>query len=117
MPRNMSFALTTKQFKERTKTVTRRFGWWFLKPGDIVQGVEKSMGLKKGEKIKKLGLIRVIDTKQEPLYFITPDDVKKEGFPHWTSQQFIKMMIDHYNVEPSVIVNRIEFEYLSTTPP
>ena len=48
MARNMSFALTTEQFKARTKTVTRRFGWWFLKPGDVVRGVEKAMGLKPG---------------------------------------------------------------------
>jgi len=49
--RNMSFAMTTKQVRNQTKTVTRRFGWWFLKAGDIVQPVEKAMGLKKGEKI------------------------------------------------------------------
>jgi len=28
--------LTTAQIKNRTKTVTRRTGWAFLKPGDIV---------------------------------------------------------------------------------
>ena len=33
MPRNMSFAMTTKQAKAKTKDVTRRFGWWFLKEG------------------------------------------------------------------------------------
>lgn len=49
--RNISFALTTPQFKSRSKDVTRRIGWWFLKPGDVVMGVEKGMGLKKGEKV------------------------------------------------------------------
>lgn len=34
--RNMSFALTTKQIINRTKTITRRFGWWFLRPGDKI---------------------------------------------------------------------------------
>ena len=47
MPRNMSFAMTTEQIRARTKTVTRRFGWWFLKAGDQVWAVEKAMGLKK----------------------------------------------------------------------
>ena len=44
MPRNMSFAMTTQQVKDQTKDVTRRFGWLFLKPGDILQPVEKAMG-------------------------------------------------------------------------
>ena len=35
--RNISFALTTPQFKARTKTVTRRKGWLMLQPGDPVQ--------------------------------------------------------------------------------
>lgn len=42
MPRNMSFALTTSQIRDRSKTVTRRFGWWFLVPGDQVWAVEVS---------------------------------------------------------------------------
>jgi len=41
--RNMSFSMTTPQFKTRTKTVTRRLGWWFIQPGDLVYGVEKGM--------------------------------------------------------------------------
>ena len=45
MPRNMSFMLTTEQVRNKTKTVTRRLGWWFLKPGEIVNAVEKGMGL------------------------------------------------------------------------
>jgi len=53
MPRNMSFMLTTAQYCARTKDVTRRLGWANLKPGDMFNGVEKAMGLKKGEKINK----------------------------------------------------------------
>ncbi len=52
--RNMSFMLTTQQMQDRTKDVTRRVGWWFLKPGDVIMAVEKGMGLKKGEKIKRM---------------------------------------------------------------
>ena len=63
MPRNMSFAMTTDQFRNRTKDVTRRFGWWFLKPGDLVMGVEKAMGLQKGQQIVRLGLIEIVSTR------------------------------------------------------
>jgi len=112
MARNMSFAMTTEQFRNKTKTVTRRFGWLFLKAGDEVRGVEKAMGLKKGEKIKQLGMVRIISTRQEPLNAITQDDVIKEGFPDWTPAQFIQMLIDHYKVDPTKEVNRIEFEYI-----
>lgn len=112
MARNMSFSLTTEQFKARTKTVTRRFGWWFLKSGDVVRGVEKTMGLKPGEKIKPLGLVRILDTRPEPLDAITQADVVKEGFLEWTPEQFVSMLVEHYGVSPSAKVNRIEFEYL-----
>lgn len=112
MARNMSFAMTTEQVKARTKTVTRRFGWWFLKPGDEVRGVKKAMGLKKGEKIEPLAMVRIIATRAEPLNAITQDDVIREGFPDWTPAQFIQMLVDHYKVDPAATVNRIEFEYL-----
>lgn len=110
--RNMSFAMTTNQVKARTKTVTRRFGWWFLKPGDVVRGVEKAMGLKKGEKIKPLAVIRIISTRSEPLDAITQSDVINEGFPDWTPDQFVQMLVDHYKIDPTKEVNRIEFEYI-----
>lgn len=113
MPRNMSFAMTTNQVNERSKDVTRRFGWWFLKPGDTIQAVEKAMGLKKGEKVQRLGLIEVVSTRSEPLSAITQDDVIREGFPAWTPEQFIQMLVDHYRVDPSREVNRIEFRYVS----
>lgn len=52
--------LTTDQVRNRTKTVTRRLGWKFLQPGDIVNAVKKGMGLKKGEKVEVLGQIKVV---------------------------------------------------------
>ena len=45
----ISFSLTTPQFRDGTKDVTRRLGWTFLKPGDRLCAVVKAMGLKKGE--------------------------------------------------------------------
>lgn len=104
--------MTTGQIKAQTKTVTRRFGWWFLKPGDEVRGVEKAMGLKKGEKIKPLAMVRIVSTRAESLNAITQTDVIREGFPDWTPEQFVQMLVDHYGVSPTATVNRIEFEYL-----
>jgi len=52
--KNMSFMLTKPQMRARTKTVTRRLGWWLLKPGEIIMAVEKSRGRKKGNKLSRL---------------------------------------------------------------
>lgn len=110
MPRHMSFALTTAQVKAQTKDITRRFGWKFVKPGDVLWAVEKSQGLKKGEKVKRICLIEVVDSRWERLDAITQEDVIREGFPDWTPQQFI----DFLNQPPDKMVNRIVFKYLKT---
>lgn len=112
MPRNMSFALTTEQFKNRTKTVTRRTGWKFLKAGDLVMGCKKCMGLKPGEQIERLGLIRIINVRREPLNAITFDDVVKEGFPGKTPHLFVGMFCAHMGGNCDQDVTRIEFEYV-----
>lgn len=112
MPRNMSFAMTTDQIREQSKTVTRRFGWWFLKSGDVVCGVEKAMGLKKGEKVKRLAMIRIVSTRAEPLSSITKDDCIKEGFPDMEPTDFMAMICQHYGCTCFETINRIEFEYL-----
>jgi hypothetical protein len=108
----MSFALTTEQMRRGEKTVTRRNGWWFIRPGEIVNAVEKSMGLKKGEKIKRIGRIRIVSTRPEPLNAITEADVAKEGFAGWTRSQFIEMYSRHNRCADDHEVNRIEFEHL-----
>ncbi|MBT8340120.1 MAG: hypothetical protein KJP07_08915 [Desulfatitalea sp.] len=113
MPRNMSFALTTGQMKEGSKTVTRRLGWWFLDPGEIVNAVEKAMGLRKGETIKKIGQIRIIQCRPEPLINITQQECVLEGFPNMAPEQFIEMFCQtHKGCSPRTAVNRIEFEHL-----
>jgi len=109
----MSFMLTTEQIKNKTKTVTRRLGWDFLKPGDIVNAVEKGMGLKKGEKIKRICQIRIKSVRwHEPLHFIDKKDCIKEGFPEMEPDDFIDMFVRHNKVWAMCPVNRIEFEYL-----
>jgi hypothetical protein len=113
MPRNMSFLLTIEQVKNKTKTVTRRLGWWFLKPGDILNAVEKCQGLKKGEKIKKICKIVVISTNPERLWDINQSELVAEGFPNLTSGQFIEMFCkSHKGCNPKTLVNRIKFKYV-----
>lgn len=112
MPRNMSFALTTEQFKNRTKTVTRRLGWKFLKPGDLVMGCKKCMGLQPGEKLERLGLIRIVNVWREPLDVMPETDCAKEGFPEMDTLGFIKMFCEHMGCADYDTVTRIEFEYV-----
>lgn len=115
MPRNMSFMLTTEQMYKRQKTVTRRLGWWHIKPGDVVQAVEKCQGLKKGEQVKKICLIRILDTKAQELFLINFEEqgTAREGFPAMRPHEFIDMFCrSHKGCRPKSIVNRIEFEFL-----
>ncbi len=108
--RNMSFALTTKQLKDGSKTVTRRLGWQNLKSGDRVMACEKCMGLGLGGKIVHLGCISIVSVRREPLNAITQEDCAREGFPNFTPDQFVAMFCEHMGCDPETEVTRIEFE-------
>jgi len=115
MPRNMSFMLTTEQVRAGTKTVTRRAGWWFLNPGEIVNACVKCQGLRKGEKIEKIRQIRIVSTRSEPLFDIDdyPDNCAREGFPEMSTSEFVLMfMASHKGCQEDTVINRIEFEYV-----
>lgn len=110
--RNMSFMLTTVQIRNRTKFVTRRIGWAFLHPGEQIMAVEKGMGLKKGERVKRIWKLVIISNTPERLDRITPEEVALEGFPGKSPDWFIDMFCrSHKNCTPETIVNRIEFKY------
>lgn len=104
--------MTTAQARAKTKTVTRRQGWWFLNPGDLVQQVVKGMGLKKGEKVQKIHVIRILSTRAEEIGAITKEDIVREGFPGWGWCQFVEMYCDHHKLRSEELCNRIEFEYV-----
>lgn len=105
--------LTTPQIKNRTKTVTRRMGWRFLKIGDVLNACEKCMGLKEGQKIVKLGRIRVVNVYREKLFKISLGDCIREGFPEMDPAGFIRMFCEsHKGCTPQTEITRIEFEYL-----
>ena len=112
--RQMSFALTTRQVLDRSKTVTRRLGWGTLTPGTLLQAIEKGQGLRKGEHVRKLAVIRVLTVTRERLdeFDFHEDDATLEGFPQMESEDFIGMFCAANGCTPSAWVNRIEFEYV-----
>jgi len=109
---NMSFMLTTAQVRNGTKDVTRRLGWWNIKPGQVINACVKCQGLKKGEKVEVIRKIGIVSARPEPLKNITYADLQREGFPGWTCAEFINMFTKHNKCEPETTVNRIEFVYL-----
>jgi hypothetical protein len=112
MPKRMSFALTTPQLMDETKTETRRLGWSTLKPGEIFFGVEKCMGLKKGETHKLLKVLRCRNNRREELESIDKAAVIREGFPGMKPADFVAMFCKHNKCDPSVLVSVIQFTYV-----
>lgn len=108
----MSFFATLAQIKAQTKTVTRRKGWQFLNPGDILWAIEKGQGLKKGEKVNRICQIRVVSVRREMIALIDKEDVVREGFPDWTAEQFIEMYCRLNGCTSADFCTRVEFEYL-----
>jgi hypothetical protein len=125
MPRNISFALTTDQVRNRTKTVTRRLGWKDLQPGTILQPVVKAQGIPKGGKVEKIGgPIRVVSARRERLARLLYEsdewahrEVVAEGFPCWSRFDFFGFFSKSHGAKSEeqalkMEVTRIEFEYL-----
>lgn len=132
--RNMSFFLTTQQFIDHLKEITRRCGWDNLLPGEHFMAVEKAQGLGKGGKIRKLGECMCISNDPEPLEdiirrpirlqdqfadksgqgYLKPE-VQREGFPDLTPEAFVKMFCEANKAkdcQPETMINRIHFERL-----
>lgn len=123
MARNISFLLTTQQVESETKDVTRRLGWGQLKAGQLLTAVEKGMGLKAGETVRKLKTIRVKSVRREPLNAMTINEAygrrecQREGFPDTSPDKFVAMFCKHHRgCTPETIVTRIEFEYVAEKP-
>lgn len=122
--RNMSFALTTAQVRDRTKTVTRRLGWLFAKEGDLLRPVRKCMGFRPGEKLDVLSdPIRVIGVRREKLSLMTDHveygllECRLEGFGHhpqyrWPSAFVGFFCASHRGCTPETVITRIWFEYV-----
>lgn len=115
--RRISFALTTPQFIDESKDVTRRLRWLNLKPGMMLMGCEKAMGIPKGGHPVDLGYIEVVKVHRERLDRMTMDpdygreECRREGFPDLSPQDFVDMFCRHMKCLPSEIVTRIEFKH------
>lgn len=138
--RLMSFAATTQQMYDRTKTVTRRLdskGYWLrvLKPGTLVCAVEKGQGIPKGGQIQRIGVIEIVDVRRECLaalaesiprgmggnlppladiHYHVPgrsNELLREGFPEWTGDEFVDLFCRINRCSPDVDVTRIEFKH------
>lgn len=77
----MAVSMTEAAVVAREKTVTRRLGWRFLKPGDRLTLCRKVMGRRGGEPLVRLATVEVVSVRRESLLSITTDDVEREGVP------------------------------------
>lgn len=113
MPRLMSVAFTEAVVRSRTKTVTRRKGWAYLRPGERITLCRKVMGRRPGEPLVRLAEVEVLDVRREPLDAITVADVAREGFPGMSTEEFMRrFFIDAQGIQPIDTVTRIEWAYL-----
>ena len=114
---------TQQQYKNQTKTVTRRLGWKFAKVGDEVKGVRKSQGLKRGEKIEVLGYHRFVDLRWERLDRMITEpkygaaEVIREGFPEMSPREFVNFFCTAMKCQPDTLVHRMEFEHVEIFAP
>ena len=81
MSRLMSVSLTEDAVRSRSKTVTRRKGWIFLKAGDRLTLCRKVMGRTRGEPLVRIAEVEVVSVRREPLMAITDEDVARECVP------------------------------------
>lgn len=115
MSRLMSVSLTEDAVRERRKTVTRRKGWTFLKPGDRLTLCRKVMGRKAGEPLVRIAEVEVIDVRRERLADIPGGDVAREGFAGWFPGEFVRFFCEHMGTTPDSEVTRIEWRYIGDT--
>lgn len=133
MPRRMSVAMTQQHVIGRTKTVTRRKGWWLdkhgrhlVKPGDHLILVDRVMGFKKGERATVLAEVEVVSVRRESLRVLADwcgDDeyreqcaeIRREGFDParigpaaFVYRYFVKAQGMSFDDD----VTRIEWRYL-----
>jgi hypothetical protein len=121
----MSFALTTDQVRQQTKTVTRRIGWAWLRPGTLLQPVVKAQGLKKGQAVERIGgPIRVVDVRRERIDRLETEpaygyvEVRLEGYPLGLIGpfEFSAWFQKAHPYQEDFMVTRIEFEYVTAVP-
>lgn len=125
----MSVSLTEQAVVERRKTVTRRLGWRFLKPGDRLTLCRKVMGRRRAdgavEPLVRLADVVVVSVRRERLWDITDDDIAREGVddPELfedvyvetglpTTSAWVQWFCEQMDCRPDDEVTRIEWRYL-----
>lgn len=135
MSRLMSVAFTEDAVRARTKTVTRRKGWWedkngrrLLKPGDRLTLCRKVMGRKRGEPLVRLVDVEIWRVDREVLCSLQRSEeyarkeLRAEGFPVLYGEDWMtasSLFLRHYfydaqKMRPVDEVTRIEWRYLDT---
>lgn len=107
--RHMSFSATTRQMEAELKTETRRLGWKTLKRGDLLLAIEQGQGLKKGQKVRPLYPIEVLDVRFEPLNAIDAEGVQREGLRWMTRAEFVAFFCSINGCAPDTEVTVIRF--------
>jgi len=115
MPRLMSVALTEEAVRDRRKTVTRRLGWKFLKPGDRLILCPQTRGVSREDRVD-LAEVEVVDVRREPLRAIEnygSEECNREGFVGFSPEMFIQFFCSEVRgVGRDTPVTRIEWRYL-----
>ena len=128
MSRLMSVAFTEQAVRDRTKTVTRRKGWWedkngrrMVKPGDRLTLCRKVMGRKKGEPLERIVDVEVVSVIRTTLGMVrAPGELTKEGFPEleeWPgplrgARKFVERYFEPQGLGWDDDVTRIEWRYI-----
>lgn len=117
--RNISFSMTKPQFRDGSKDVTRRNGWWNAVPLEKLKGCEKCQGLGPGGKIVVMGIIQLVNVRPEPLRRMIDepeygrDECRREGFPHMSPEEFVDFWCSgHKKTTPASIINRLQFVHV-----
>jgi hypothetical protein len=133
MPRLMSVAFTEDAVRDRTKTVTRRKGWTFLKPGDRLTLCRKVMGRKPGEPLVRVAEVEVVSVERQTLASLgkcqcwdthprgtvyAEIEVAREGFPGMAPDEFVRrFFVEAQGMGEHDTVTRIEWKYLDEETP
>lgn len=121
MPRLMSVAYTVDAVNDRSKMVTRRVGWRFVKAGDLLQLCRKVQGRRRSdgtvEPLDLLAVVHITGVRREPLraiYSLPAPDIEtlREGVPGvYTVDAFVEFYCNTFGVTPDTEITRIEWEY------
>ena len=115
----MSVAFTEAAVRDRTKTVTRRKGWTFLKPGDRLTLCRKVMG-RKGAPLLRIAEVEVVHVQRHALSDLLTCDPQEareemalEGFPTVVPYEFVRrFFVEAQGMDVGDFVTRIEWRYL-----